>query len=385
LSTSKAIAIYAHFPWCVEKCPYCDFNSHQVKGDIEEQRYIERLLQDLRYDVNQYLPNQPIVIPSIFMGGGTPSLFSSESIADFLNGVKRISGDSLTHTEVTLEANPGTFEQQKFRGFREAGVNRLSIGVQSFDPLQLHNLGRIHSSDEALQAIAMAKAAGFDNFNIDLMFGLPGQTIADAKADLLKAIALEPTHLSWYQLTLEPNTVFYSKPPTLPDDDLIADMHEEGIALLLEHGYIQYEVSAFAKNNKRSIHNQIYWRYDDYLGLGAGAHGKLTIDNQVFRTQRTRLPKHYLDATPAQNNLSPVDTSLLSFEYMLNRLRLREPFSDGELRSLLDHQSTALLDQALNTAVSQNLLTRDGNTIETTDLGWRHLNHLMALFLTEDT
>jgi len=318
------------------------------------------------------------------MGGGTPSLFSAKAIAEFIEGVKRITNDPLNQTEITLEANPGTFEQEKFKGYRDAGVNRLSIGIQSFDPLQLHNLGRIHSSDEAVRAVATAQSAGFDNFNIDLMFGLPGQSINDALDDIRKAIDLAPAHISWYQLTLEPNTRFYSQPPKLPDDDLIADMHEAGIALLSQQGYDQYEVSAYAKSGKRSAHNQIYWRYGDYFGLGAGAHGKFTLDNQVYRSQRTRLPKHYLSAAASENNLVLVDPMQLPFEFMLNRLRLREPFSELELHELLSDTARRQFDQALSNALEQKLLRREGTCVETTALGWQHLNHLMALFLSDD-
>ncbi len=347
---------------------------------MPEQAYVDRLLADL---ANDYALSADPALRSIFIGGGTPSLFSADAITRLLSGVADITGVDLSLIEVTMEANPGTFEQERFKGFRTAGINRLSIGIQSFDPLQLTNLGRIHSASEAERAIAMAREAGFDNINLDLMFGLPGQTHQDALQDLAKAISFEPNHISWYQLTIEPNTAFYSTPPTLPDDDIIGDMHDAGLALLANHGFEQYEVSAFARQNRRSVHNQIYWRFDDYIGIGAGAHGKLTVNNQVYRTQRTRLPTHYLAASASENKQRLVPNQDLAFEYMLNRLRLREAFNPNEITSLINNQSVEALEAAIDQAISRRLLERNNDLLSTTDLGWKHLNALLTLFLTE--
>lgn len=374
--------VYAHIPWCVEKCPYCDFNSHKEPEHIDEQAYINRLLGDLTHDAKQ-LSDQ--TLRSLFIGGGTPSLLSANSIASFLRGFEQTLQAHCDQIEVTLEANPGTFEQEKFALYRQAGVNRLSIGIQSFDPLQLTNLGRIHNSGEAHNAISVARKAGFDNINLDLMFGLPGQSKQDALRDLQTAIDYSPNHISWYQLTIEPNTAFYSNPPTLPDDDDIHDLHEAGLAMLAASGYEQYEVSAFAKPGYQSEHNQVYWRFDDYLGLGAGAHGKLTLDGAVYRTQRTRLPKHYLASRPEDVRTKMVARDDLGFEFMLNRLRLKQPFNLNSIKSMLDITATVRLEAAVADAISRKLLVQSGDMLTTTDLGWRHLNALLTLFLTEDS
>ncbi|MFZ2320426.1 MAG: radical SAM family heme chaperone HemW, partial [Pseudomonas sp.] len=286
------LALYIHIPWCVRKCPYCDFNSHAAGPTLPEQEYVDALLADLDADLGRVHGRQ---LSSIFFGGGTPSLFSAAALGRLLAGVEQRIGFA-ADIEITLEANPGTFEQAKFQAYRQLGINRLSIGVQSFQADKLKALGRIHDGDEAIRAADMARAAGFDNFNLDLMHGLPDQSIEDALSDLRIAIAQQPTHLSWYQLTMEPNTVFWSQPPTLPEDDTLWDIQEAGQQLLAEHGYLQYEVSAYARAGRQAQHNLNYWSFGDFIGIGAGAHGKLSSPSgQIVRTWKTRLPKDYLD------------------------------------------------------------------------------------------
>jgi len=291
------LSLYIHFPWCVRKCPYCDFNSHAVRGDLPEDQYIDALLADLESDLPRVW-GRPV--RSVFLGGGTPSLFSPEAIERLLAGV-RARVTLVPEAEVTLEANPGTVETERFRGYRAAGVNRLSIGIQSFQPEQLQKLGRIHGRDEALAAAQAARAAGFDNFNLDLMFGLPQQTLDEALADLRTALALNPTHLSLYQLTLEPNTLFHAQPPELPDEDVLAAMQEALQAELADAGFTQYEVSAYARAGRRCRHNLNYWQFGDYLGIGAGAHAKITDADGITRLWKVKQPRNFLETagTPA--------------------------------------------------------------------------------------
>jgi len=290
------LALYLHVPWCVRKCPYCDFNSHEAAAGLPEAEYVTALLADLDHDLAT-LPDlvQGRAVSSVFIGGGTPSLFSAAAYERLFDGL-RARLPFAADVEITLEANPGTVEQEKFRGYRALGINRLSIGVQSFAPDKLVALGRIHGRDEALHAAQAARAAGFDNFNLDLMHGLPGQTLEEALADIDQAIALGPTHLSWYQLTIEPNTVFYRDPPVLPEDDTLWAIQEAGQARLAAAGLQQYEVSAYAQAGRECRHNRNYWEFGDYLALGAGAHGKLTREGGVWRYQKTRLPRDYLAA-----------------------------------------------------------------------------------------
>ncbi|MFT4862825.1 MAG: putative oxygen-independent coproporphyrinogen III oxidase, partial [Pseudohongiellaceae bacterium] len=285
------LGLYIHIPWCVRKCPYCDFNSHEAKTDIPEYSYVSKLLADFDHD---YKFVQGRTIKSIFIGGGTPSLFSAQAFSRILDHLHKTAALA-PGLEITLEANPGTAEANKFRGFFDAGINRLSIGVQSFSETNLKLLGRIHDGDQAKAAINIAVAAGFSNFNLDLMHGLPDQSEADALADLETAVGFKPNHLSWYQLTIEPNTAFYSKPPRLPSDDVLGDIQLAGEALLSSHGYDHYEVSAFSKPEFPSTHNLNYWRFGDYIGIGAGAHGKLTLtDGSIVRLRKHKQPKHYL-------------------------------------------------------------------------------------------
>lgn len=372
------LSLYLHIPWCVKKCPYCDFNSHSITGDLPEQAYIEALFADLDRDLD-YIQSRPL--RSIFFGGGTPSLLSAAGVDKILRGVaQRI--DFSDDIEITLEANPGTFEQDKFTGFRQAGINRLSIGVQSFNPAHLRQLGRIHSATEATEAITQAKKSGFENMNIDLMHGLPEQSAKQAIADLKTAIALSPTHISWYQLTIEPNTEFYNCPPSLPEDDQLYRIEQQGHRLLTRQGYQQYEISAFSQQGRESQHNLNYWQFGDYLGIGAGAHGKITLINaqRIIRTRKTRHPKDYLNAT-AQQALTPetIPPASISGEFMMNALRLNQGFSPKffeQMTGLSLNSISPLLIQA-----QKEGLLELNNLITTTQKGRLFLNNLLERFI----
>ncbi len=375
------LSLYVHFPWCVRKCPYCDFNSHALRGDIPEEQYIDALLADLEQDLPRVW-GRPV--RSIFLGGGTPSLFSPEAIEHLLASV-RARVVLMPDAEITLEANPGTVEIERFRGYRAAGVNRLSIGIQSFEPEQLKKLGRIHGRDEALAAAQAARAAGFDNFNLDLMFGLPQQTLDEALSDLRTALALQPTHLSVYQLTLEPNTLFYVKPPALPDEDVLAAMQDALQAELADAGFSQYEVSAFARAGRRCRHNINYWQFGDYLGIGAGAHAKITTAENVTRLWKVKQPHDYLDTAgtlAALGGEQHVSMEDVVFEFMLNALRLTEgvPVMLFSERTGLD---LACMQKPLSQAMTRGLLESDQEHIRPTPLGRRFLNELVTLFLPE--
>ncbi|MBU0950154.1 MULTISPECIES: radical SAM family heme chaperone HemW [Pseudomonadaceae] len=372
------LAAYVHIPWCVRKCPYCDFNSHAAGASLPEDAYVDALLEDLDADLEQIQSRR---LTSIFFGGGTPSLFSASALERILEGMRQRVGFA-DDIEITLEANPGTFEQAKFRDYRSLGINRLSIGVQSFQPAKLKALGRIHDGDEAIRAADMARAAGFDNFNLDLMHGLPEQSLEDALSDLRIAIAQQPTHLSWYQLTVEPNTEFWSKPPQLPEDETLWDIQEAGQALLAAHGYGQYETSAYAQPGRQARHNLNYWTFGDFLGLGAGAHGKWTAPNgEIRRHWKTRLPKDYLD--PAKR-FRAGDKQLaqdeLPFEFLMNVLRL----TDG-VPSLMFTQRTGLsldlLADGRRDAEARGLLEPDPQRLVATPKGQLFLNDLLQLFL----
>ena len=372
------LALYIHIPWCVRKCPYCDFNSHAAGPTLPEQEYVDALLADLDADLGRVHGRQ---LSSIFFGGGTPSLFSAVALGRLLAGVEQRIGFA-ADIEITLEANPGTFEQAKFKGYRSLGINRLSIGVQSFQEAKLKALGRIHNGDEAIRAADMARAAGFDNFNLDLMHGLPEQSIEDALFDLRTAISQGPTHLSWYQLTMEPNTVFWSQPPQLPEDDLLWDIQEAGQALLAAEGYAQYEVSAYAQPGKQARHNLNYWTFGDFLGIGAGAHAKLsTRAGRIQRTWKTRLPKDYLDpakAFQAGERLLAADE--LPFEFLMNVLRLTEG-APAELFSQRTGLPLQQLEQARREAERQGLLQADETRLVATAKGQLFLNDLLQQFL----
>ncbi|WP_332822583.1 radical SAM family heme chaperone HemW [Stutzerimonas kunmingensis] len=372
------LAAYVHIPWCVRKCPYCDFNSHAAGPELPEDAYVAALLADLRADLEHVGDRR---LTSIFFGGGTPSLFSAKALAAIVDGLERLVGFS-EDIEITLEANPGTFEQAKFRDYRQLGINRLSIGVQSFQADKLKALGRIHDGDEAIRAADMARAAGFDNFNLDLMHGLPDQSLEDALSDLRIAIAQQPTHLSWYQLTLEPNTVFWSQPPQLPEDDILWDIQEAGQALLAEHGYRQYETSAYAQPGRQARHNLNYWTFGDFLGIGAGSHAKFShADGRILRSWKTRLPKDYLDpakAFRAGEKLLAADE--LPFEFLMNVLRL----TDG-VPAMLFTQRTGLpldvLAKPRRDAEARGLLSADPARLVATPKGQLFLNDLLQSFL----
>lgn len=383
------LALYIHIPWCIRKCPYCDFNSHQANDELPEAEYVTALRADLEQDVALA---QGRKLTSIFFGGGTPSIFGANAIAKILQDAEQLIGFE-SGIEITLEANPGTFEQERFSGFRAAGVNRLSIGIQSFNDIQLKLLGRVHGGDEALRALDVARKAGFDNINLDLMHGLPQQSLDDAMADLQQAIALSPEHISWYQLTIEQNTAFYSAPPILPEEEILADIQDAGQALLANAGYKQYEVSAYAQPKKQAHHNLNYWQFGDYLGIGAGAHSKITqpSKNTIMRLWKTRLPKHYLESQQKitssinghQNSYAGGGEVLkpesLPLEFMLNALRLNsgvsaEFFSQrtGLPQSVLEPQWQKLTDSGL-------VEIRQGRLV-TTPLGFRFLNRVLQAY-----
>ena len=378
LTTLPPLAVYVHIPWCVRKCPYCDFNSHTSDSGLPEEDYIDALIADLDQDMAGVQQRE---VASIFFGGGTPSLFSARSLGRLLEAMEqrlRFAADA----EITLEANPGTFEQEKFAEYRRAGINRLSIGIQSFNPAHLKALGRIHGDREALGAVDMARRAGFDNLNLDLMHGLPGQTLEQALADINQGIELGPEHLSWYQLTLEPNTVFYSRPPKLPEDEILWDIQEAGQARLAEAAYVQYEVSAYARAGRQARHNLNYWQYGDFLGIGAGAHGKITHPNgQIERYWKTRLPKDYLDpAKPYCSGRKTLGAQDLPFDFLMNGLRL----VDGVPTALYESRTgrsvneiAALLQQATDRGLLESWQTQ----LRPTERGRLFLNDLLEIFL----
>lgn len=373
------LTAYVHLPWCVQKCPYCDFNSHALRAELPEQRYLDALRADIAWEAER-CAGRPI--RSVFFGGGTPSLFSVEGIAAILHclddniGLKR-------RAEITLEANPGTAEAQRFKGYREIGVNRLSIGVQSFDDDRLRVLGRIHSSSEARRALELAREAGFDNVNLDLMFGLPGQSTRDALSELAQAISLDVEHISWYQLTLEPNTRFAVQPPEdLPDPDALADMQQAGAEMLEEAGYQRYEVSAYARSGRACAHNLNYWRFGDYLGVGAGAHGKLTwLGGLVERLWKPRHPRVYQSDSSRVAERHAVGAEQLPFEFMLNALRLVEGVHADrfELATGLVFDDISAIWEAL---VAKQLVhpATDGR-LRCSELGYRWLNDVVLAFL----
>lgn len=374
------LSLYIHIPWCLKKCPYCDFNSHAFEQTFPEKLYIDALLEDLRID-QPYAQGRKL--QSIFIGGGTPSLFSPESLDYLLQEVKSII-PFVEDAEITLEANPGTFEQNKFSEFRASGINRLSIGIQSFQPEFLKKLGRAHSEQEALLAPEIAQKAGFTNFNLDLMFGLPGQTSALAINDLKKALTFKPPHLSWYQLTIEPNTVFYNQPPILPPTALIESMQENGMSLLATAGFERYEISAFCQPGKASQHNLNYWQFGDYLGIGAGAHGKISLlqDKQIIRTRKTRQPQSYLDPSKKYlADLNRIPENDLVLEFMMNALRLNKGVASGLLEERTGIE-LAQISTILSKLRSEGLLLPDTlGAIGTTAKGFNLLNNVLQAFM----
>jgi putative oxygen-independent coproporphyrinogen III oxidase len=377
LDALPPLALYVHIPWCVRKCPYCDFNSHERNGPLPESDYLAKLFSDLEGLLPSVWGRR---LTSVFIGGGTPSLFSPETIDALLAGVRaRMPLDP--GAEVTLEANPGTVEAGRFRGFRAAGVNRISIGVQSFDDAMLAKLGRIHSAAEARRGVEAALES-FDNVNLDLMYGLPGQTLDMARADIGAALDCGTPHVSAYQLTIEPNTVFFSKPPQLPEHDLSADMQAMIEDLLSQNGFQHYETSAFARPGRRCRHNLNYWEFGDYLGIGAGAHGKVSFPDRITRHERIKQPAEYLarsDTLAAQKAVPPEE---LPFEFMLNALRLVEGFPLTLYQDRTGLPVTTILKE-IEDAEQRGLLTRDFKVLKPTERGRLFLNELMALFVGE--
>lgn len=380
LLQSPPLALYVHIPWCLQKCPYCDFNSHAVVGALDEAAYVAALLRDLDADLPLVVGRELV---SIFIGGGTPSLFSGAAIGRLLDGIRtRLA--CAADMEVTIEANPGAVDQDHFQAYRQAGVNRISIGVQSFTPELLRGLGRIHGVDEAVNAVAAARLAGMENLNLDIMYGLPGQTQGQAEHDLALALSLGPEHISYYQLTLERHTQFYTATPALPDDDAISEMEERGHASLQLAGYQQYEVSAFARAGFECRHNRNYWEFGDYLGIGAGAHGKIsdTASGQIGRTRRSRGPASHIKAVGPSLGIDYVVGRDLALEFMLNALRLKQGFA-----SRLFEQRTGLpwayIQQELDQAVARGLLELPDGLIRPTSAGRRFLNELLAIFVPD--
>lgn len=374
------LSLYIHIPWCVRKCPYCDFNSHEARNELPEDLYVDALLKDLNNHLPQIWGRRFI---SIFFGGGTPSLFSPQAIEKILTGINTVMNIG-PDIEITLEANPGTVDESRFAGFRKAGVNRLSIGVQSLQDDKLKKLGRIHNREYALRAIDAAQCAGFDNMNLDIMHGLPGQSINDAMHDLKDALAWNTPHFSWYQLTIEPNTFFHHQPPRLPEDETLWDIQETGKKIITEHGLQQYEVSAYSKPGKECAHNLNYWEFGDYLGIGAGAHSKITdVDKQVItRHWQVKNPKDYLAKMAGDSEIisSVVSERDVVFEFMLNALRLTKGVT-VELFMERTGLPVSVLEPMLSQAKEKQLLVNDPLLLRPTELGQRFLNDLVGMFL----
>ena len=383
--TPPPLSLYIHIPWCVQKCPYCDFNSHAQKGLIPEAEYIQHLLADLSQYLTYYhaaIGNRKI--HSIFIGGGTPSLFSAEGIAYLLKEVeKRIAFEP--HIEITLEANPGTAEAARFLGYAEGGVTRISMGIQSFEPEKLLKLGRIHDSQEAIQAVKFAQdsaKSGLKSFNIDLMHGLPNQSVQQALADLETGIALNPPHLSWYQLTIEPNTMFYYRQPTLPDDDALWEIFEQGHQLLTRAGYEQYETSAYAKKGFQCQHNLNYWRFGDYLAIGCGAHGKITFPTgEIYRFSKTKHPKGYMRGEYRYHQ-EQIEFADRPFEFFMNRFRLLEAVPKSEFEAYTGLNET-VVRPTMDWALTQNYITENASHWQITEHGKLFLNELLEAFLAD--
>ncbi|MBC8952034.1 radical SAM family heme chaperone HemW [Xenorhabdus sp. PB62.4] len=370
------LSLYIHIPWCVQKCPYCDFNSHALKGDVPHQEYVDHLLADLRADLPMIGDRE---VSTIFIGGGTPSLLSAEGMQRLLDGVR--SSLSLSpHAEITMEANPGTVEADRFSAYQQAGINRISIGVQSFGSDKLIRLGRIHGPEEAKRAAKLADGLGLRSFNLDLMHGLPNQTLNEAVNDLRQAIELSPPHLSWYQLTIEPNTSFGSRPPVLPDDDALWDIFSQGHQLLTEAGYQQYETSAYAKPDYQCQHNLNYWRFGDYLGIGCGAHGKISFeDGRILRTVKTKHPRGYMQGRYLDQQ-NQVDNADRPFEFFMNRFRLLESMPRQDFSDFTGLPESAIRPQ-IDEALAKGYITESDTHWQITKHGKLFLNSLLELFL----
>ncbi|MER2472665.1 radical SAM family heme chaperone HemW [Photorhabdus laumondii] len=370
------LSLYIHIPWCVQKCPYCDFNSHALKGDVPHQEYVDHLLADLKTDLPMVNGRE---VTTIFIGGGTPSLLSSQAMQQLLDGVRALLPIS-PQAEITMEANPGTVEAGRFSGYQQAGINRISIGVQSFSSDKLVRLGRIHGPDEAKRAAHLAASLGLRSYNLDLMHGLPNQSLDEALDDLRQAIALSPPHLSWYQLTIEPNTSFGSRPPVLPDDDALWDIFSQGHQLLTAAGYQQYETSAYAKPGYQCQHNLNYWRFGDYLGIGCGAHGKITFeDGRILRTVKTKHPRGYMQGRYLDKQ-HQVENEDRPFEFFMNRFRLLEIMPKQDFSDF-----TGLSEDSIRTQIGQALaagyLSETTTHWQITQKGKLFLNSLLELFL----
>ncbi len=384
-----ALSLYVHIPWCVQKCPYCDFNSHAQKAEIPEKEYIAALLQDLEADIERYqLESNPRLLHSIFIGGGTPSLISAQGIADLLSGIEaRL--PFKPDIEITMEANPGTIEAERFAGYQKAGVTRISVGVQSFEQQKLERLGRIHGQDEAVNAAKLAHQIGLNSFNLDLMHGLPDQSVDQALADLEKALELDPPHLSWYQLTIEPNTLFYYKQPTLPDDDDLWDIFELGHKKLADAGYVQYEISGYSKPGYQCQHNLNYWRFGDYLGIGCGAHGKISFrDGRIVRTTKIKHPKGYLAAydnmvKPYLNSEEEVAADDRPFEFFMNRFRLLEACPKQDFLDTTGLGFEAI-QATMNWAIEMGYIDESDTHWQITEKGKLFLNDLLEAFMAEE-
>jgi len=374
------LSLYIHIPWCIKKCPYCDFNSHTAKSSIPEHEYINALLTDLSRDIQLYEITEPLT--SIFIGGGTPSLFSPESINRLLIGVEQQIAFS-KGMEITLEANPGTFESHKFAEFRSLGINRLSIGVQSFNNSALKKLGRVHSGNEAKLAVEIAHGSGFENFNLDLMFGLPGVGPANSLEDIKTAISLNPSHISFYQLTLEPNTYFYKHPPKLPDDESTFKSQTDCQKLLADNGYQQYEISAYSHPNKQCRHNLNYWQFGDYIGIGAGAHGKISksMPDQIVRTFKFKNPDQYLKSKAVFGGSTQITQADLPLEFMMNHLRLKNGFLHESYQSRTG-LTLNTLEPALSINLKEGLLIDQGSHFYCSEQGWHFLDSVLEKFVS---
>lgn len=373
------LSLYVHIPWCVRKCPYCDFNSHEYQGGLPEQEYLQALLKDLKNDLDKVQNRE---LQSIFIGGGTPSLMSAEFYDQLLNRLSDVIG-FVPDIEITLEANPGTAEAHRFADYRALGINRLSLGIQSFDDSSLAALGRIHNGAEASNAINISRQAGFENFNLDIMYALPGQTTEQAMNDLRLALQFEPTHLSWYQLTLEPNTAFYSKPPLLPEEQSVMAIMESGLVQLAQAGLQRYEISAYALSGRQSQHNLNYWQFGDYLGIGAGASGKITHSDgkQIVRTRKVRQPAHYLSCQEGYlAEQQTVEQSNLDLEFMMNALRLTGGFT-ADLYESRTGKSFSAIRKKLECLQDEGLLSLTPSRIEPTEKGVLFTNSLLEQFL----
>ena len=379
------LSLYIHIPWCIKKCPYCDFNSHQVNGSFEEDNYTNKLYDDFLVELNR-LGDKNRELQSIFIGGGTPSLFKGDSFHFLFTRIKNHLKFS-ENIEITIEANPGAVDSEKFRAYFDAGINRISLGVQSFDDKYLSKLGRIHTSNDAIKSIEVAKSAGFENINLDIMHGLPEQSIEAAVEDLRIAIEQSPSHISWYQFTIEPNTYFYNYPPKLPSENIQDGIFEKGTKILSTHTFSQYEVSAFAQNSRKSFHNHNYWSFGDYLGIGSGAHGKLTLlnENKLIRTNKPKRPDHYMNhAVDSATQLREISTEERTIEFLMNALRLKEGFSQN-LFEVRTGNEFSVISSKISKLIESGLI--ETNKIHGEDFycashkGYRFLNTLLGEFL----